>query len=198
MGILFAGRRWTVVSIDEDRSLVHVVPSRGGRAMWTGGEGPVVHERVRQEMLALYSSREVPEFLDATARRFLEEGREAFGRLGLREAHLLEAGDETLLFPWTGDREMATIVLMLRERGIDATEDGVAVTISAVGAEPLRKVLRELASGSPVDANRLASQVANKLIEKHDVFLPKDALIADYAAKRLDAVGAHRALTRLF
>lgn len=196
--LIFAGRRWRVMDVDPDRHQIRVAAGRGGRAPGFTGEGALVHDRVRAEMRRIYASSEVPAFLDETGRRFLAEGRDTFRRLGLLEQHLLEHGREVLLFPWAGDRTVHTLVLQLKDRGVDAVSDGLAITIAGAEPEQIREILTALAAAGPPDGNRLAAQVLNKQREKHDRFLPEDALIADYGAKCLDPNGAHAALRRLF
>jgi ATP-dependent Lhr-like helicase len=191
--IVFAGRRWRVVNVDAERRDVFVLPAPGGRPPQFGGEGGFVHDRVREEMRAVLLSAEMPVYLDARARELLAEARGQFARLGLVEQGFVEDGNSTVWFPWIGDRVMNTLVVELMALGMGAMRDGVAITVRDVGRADLVDVLRRIAARGPADPVALAATVPNKLLEKHDVFLRAELLDLDYAAKRLDTEGAHRA-----
>ena len=56
---------------------------------------------------------------------------------------------------------------------------------------------RGLAAQGPADGVQLAESVANKLIEKHHVFLDEELLSVDYASARLDPEAAWQAAVRV-
>jgi ATP-dependent Lhr-like helicase len=66
--IIFAGRRWRVVAVDEQRKVIEVRPSPGGRVPSFSGERGDVHDKIRQEMRVVYTANAMPPYLDATAR----------------------------------------------------------------------------------------------------------------------------------
>lgn len=193
--LVFAGRRWRVSAVNEERRDVFVVPAPGGMAPRFSGTGGDVHDRVRQEMLALLRSTEVPAYLDERARDLLDEARVHFARLGLAERSIVEFGNETLWFPWIGDRVMNTLVVHLHALGVGAGRDGIAISVRDVSAADLRRLLKAASARGPADSLALAASVSNKVLEKHDVFLRPELLDLDYAAKRLDVRGAHAAAT---
>lgn len=196
MFLLFAGRRWRVVNVDPLQKVVDLVPGPAGRVPRFGGEGGQVHDVVRQEMLAVYTSFEVPKYLDARASTLLIEARTNFVRLGLLERQLIHCGNDTVFFPWMGDRLMNTLALELIASGLEVSKDGVALTLFDVSPDQAGAALERLAARGPGDANELASRVKDKAIEKYDGYLPDDLLNSGYASSMLDAAGAHRALTQ--
>ena len=191
--IVFGGRRWRVVSVNAEKRDVFVTPAPGGQPPLFGGEGGFIHDRVRQEMLAVLRSTDMPVYLDARARDLLAEGREQLARLGLVEQGFVADGGSTVWFPWIGDRVMNTLVVELHALGVTTTRDGTAVTAHDVRPSDLKDVLRSIVRRGPADPNALAATVGNKLLEKHDQFLRDELLRLDYAAKRLDTEGAYRA-----
>src|SRR5665647_3823164 len=92
-----------------------------------GGE---VADRVRQEMRTIYTTADVPGYLDAAAVRLLAEGRANFTRFGLGEDPLLTSGADTLIFAWRGDRILSTLAVALTGAGIDVAQDGVCLTMT--------------------------------------------------------------------
>lgn len=195
--IIFAGQRWRVLSVDVEARIVDLEPSPAGRAPRFTGGGAEVHERVRQEMRAVYESDDLPSFLDDTARVLLEEGRAAYARNGLARSPLVEYGDNVAVFCWAGDRVLDTLLVQFRDLDLPAERDGVAVVVNDISAAALFPQLRTLAAQGPADAVQLAATVANKLIEKHHVVLGDELLAIDYASSRLDPEGAWQAIVRM-
>jgi ATP-dependent Lhr-like helicase len=197
MFLIFAGKRWRIMGIDEERKVLDLVQAKGGKVPSWSGVGGLVHDRVREEMLAVYQSVDMPIFLDARARDLLEEGRTNFMRLGLYERTLLACAGDTLVFTWAGDRIMNTLVAQLVARGFEACRDGVAITVQGKNSERVREELRSMAEAGPADAVALARTVRNKHAEKYDCFLGEELLALDYARRSLDVEGAHRTALRL-
>lgn len=188
--LIFAGRRWRVVAVDDEHRVVDLVPAKGGTLPSFGGSGAAVHDRVRSEMWRIYTGAGLPAFLDATARELLTEGRDHFRRYRLAETALLPWGEDTLLFPWRGDRVLNTLGVWLRSEGLRVEQEGLALALLGSSAEEAQEVLARLARASPPDPLSLAQAVRNKSTEKHHRFLPEDLLAADYAGANLDAAGA--------
>jgi ATP-dependent Lhr-like helicase len=195
--VIFAGQRWRVLSVDVERRIVDLEPSPAGRAPRFTGRGADVHERVRQEMKDVYQSTEIPPFLDASARALLQEGRTAFTEYQLDSHPLVEYGSNVAIFCWAGDRVLDTLLVQLRDRELPVECDGIAVVVNNISVSALIPHLRALAAQGPADAVQLAGTVANKLIEKHHVFLNEELLSVDYASSRLDPDGAWQAVVRM-
>ncbi len=195
--IIFAGQRWRVVSVDVERRIVELEPSPAGRAPRFTGGGAEVHERVRQEMKAVYESTDVPPFLGSTARTFLQEGRAAYVGYHLAQTPFVQYDGNVALFCWAGDRVLDTLLVQLRDRELPVERDGVAIIVNDIRAEALALHLRALAAQGPADAVELAASVANKLAEKYHPFLGDELLSLDYASGRLDPEGAWQAVVRI-
>lgn len=195
--IIFAGQRWRVVSVDVERRIVELEPSPAGRAPRFTGGGAEVHERVRQEMKAVYESADVPPFLDPMARTLLQEGREAYTVRRLTHTPFVEYSSNLALFCWAGDRALDTLLVQLRDRDLPVERDGIAIIVNGISADALIPHLRAMAAQGPADAADLAATVANKLIEKHHPFLSEKLLSLDYASCRLDPEGAWQAAVRV-
>ena len=193
--LIFAGRRWRVVEVHEERHEVDLEPDRGGVPPHFGGSGAMIHDRVRDEMRRVYEDNDIPVFLDATGRELLAEGRRAFRRFGLRDRPFLHHGRHTLLFPWAGDRIMNTLALQLRAQRVAV--EGLAILARDTTPLDLHAHLTALAEAGPPDTGMLAASVENKRTEKHHLFLSDKLLNADYASSQLDSEGAWRTAVRL-
>jgi ATP-dependent helicase Lhr and Lhr-like helicase len=196
--VIFGGKRWVVVTVDERAKVVELKPAAGGKppAFENGVTAPV-HDRVRQEMLRLYKTFELPRYLDTQARELLAEGRENFHRYLLHERSLIQDGSRTLFFPWAGDRSMDTMVLWLASRDIDVTREGVALVFDRMTPETVEAELRKISAGKPPDAVELAKRAANKIREKFHPWLDEEVLAVDYAAGVLDVEGAAEGMKRM-
>ncbi len=195
--LIFAGRRWRVLSVDDRHKVIDLARSAGGRPPHFGGGPRAVHDRVRAEMLTIYQDRVTPSFLDTAASELLEEGRDNFARLGLDKSSVVSSGKNTLIFPWIGDRVTGTIVALLAAGGLDVANDGIAITVDDLTPKDLAAELAVLLPGGPPDSLELAAKISNKESEKYDRYLGDDLLNAAYAARSLDPRGAWTILTRL-
>ena len=185
MFIIFAGRRWKVRTVDADRKVVDVVRSPTGRVPKFSGGGGDIHDRIRQEMQRIYSSQDIPVFLDRTAVTLLQEARDNFHRFQLDKNYLLNDGNQTLLFCWMGSRATNTIQLLLSARGVAAGQDGIAITAYDISSSALMEHLKALVTMGPADTLQLASVVPNKTEQKHDLFLNEELLCWNYASSHL-------------
>ena len=195
--LIFAGRRWRVVEVHEERHEVDLEPARGGIPPHFCGSGAMIHDGVRDEMRRVYEDNDIPAFLDATGRELLAEGRRAYRRFGLRDRPFLHHGRHTLLFPWAGDRIMNALALQLRARQVAVAIEGMALLLRDTTPVELQEHIQALADTGPPDTGMLATSVENKRTEKHHVFLSDKLLNADYASVQLDSEGAWRTAVRL-
>ncbi|RKT54438.1 DEAD/DEAH box helicase [Saccharothrix australiensis] len=195
--IIFAGRRWRILSLDERASLIEVEPSRGGRAPRFKGVAAEIHDGVRRRMREVYESDDVPGYLDATAQRLLDEGRATYRRLGLATTPALAAGDSTIVFPWRGDRILDTLVAWLTVAGVEAVRDGVALTVLKCTPAQLRAVCRQVLLEDRTTAEDVAAALPDTVVDKYDAHLGDDLRIRAYAAGHLDMAGARATLAEL-
>jgi ATP-dependent Lhr-like helicase len=195
--LIFAGQRWQVVNVDPTRRIVDLEPSPAGRAPKFSGGGAFVHERIRQEMKAVYESTDVPAFLDAGARTMLDEGRSAYSRFGLGKTSLVEYDGNVALFAWAGDRVVDTLLVQLRDRELPVARDGIALVLSETSRATAMSHLTALAAQGPADSSELAVTVANKVVEKLHPYLNEELLSLDYASAYLDTDGAWTTVVRL-
>ncbi|SDW30836.1 ATP-dependent helicase Lhr and Lhr-like helicase [Amycolatopsis xylanica] len=195
--LIFAGRRWEVLSVDDQAKLVEVKLASGGRAPNFVGSDAEVHDEVRHRMRRWYESEDVPGYLDPMAVRLLAEGRAAYRRLDLAVEPALRWGDDTVVFPWCGDRVLNTIAVWLTASGFRASQDSVSLTISDCSPARLRQGVRRMLDDDSVTDLSLAATVPNNTIDKYDVYLQKPLRELAYGRGHLDLAGARAILTTL-
>ncbi len=184
--IIFFGKRWKVIHVQENKKIVELVPAEGGRPPVFGGTAALVHDRVRQEMKAVYLSEDIPPFLDANARDMLGEGRDFFRRYNLANRTLFTHGNDTLIFPWCGDQILYTILVQLKALGLNATYEGIALNVANIDASTLHTTIQKLIDKKPPDPIDLARVVDNKIAEKYDHYLSDDLMDMEFATKNFD------------
>jgi ATP-dependent Lhr-like helicase len=195
--IIFGGRRWTVLAVDDRQKVIELARSRGGRPPLFGGQGAAASTEVRRRMLTTYGSKDIPVYLDAAAQRLLDEGRDYFRRWELGTRSAITHGSDVLLFPWHSDMAHATIAVMLTSAGLNASLEGVALVVQNTDLPTVRRVIGTLMSGPEPNSEELATHVGNKIVEKYDEHLGNDLLNLGYAAAHLDVPAARRALAEM-
>lgn len=192
--VIFAGRRWRVLSVDPEEKLIDVVPDKGGRPPQFDGQGGKVHDRVREEMRAVLAESGPVTFLDATAQQLLAEARDTYARLSLDVESVLQFGATVRIFLWRGDWVMDTLVLLLQHKGFQAANEGLCLAVSNADIGRLSDALFDIAHAPPLSASALAAPVENKVQEKWDWLLPTQLLSRNYASHSLDLNGALHAV----
>jgi ATP-dependent helicase Lhr and Lhr-like helicase len=178
--IIFAGRRWRVLSVDTENKRIDLARAAGGRAPNFGGTPGVVHDVVRSEMFDLYCGSDVPVYLDANAKTLFEEGRRHFREMDLNRTAILQDGDNSLLFPWAGDIAMDTLAAMCTHEGIQVEREGICLTARRTNVETLRSLLDRLAASPEPPGYELALEVENKETEKYHHYLTESRGIAAF------------------
>lgn len=195
--IVFAGRRWQIEEVDEERKVVHLRPAPGGRVPNFPGGEITIHDRIRQAMKSLYCSDHRPAFADQPSLETLRAARSSFEEMGLAEQAVFRDGKDLLIFPWRGSRVMNTLLCLLGMLDFDIGLEGVAVRVCHTAGDRLRRELSQVLERGLPPALELARQVPNKQREKHHHYLCDDLLAADYASSQLDLQGAEETLRSL-
>jgi ATP-dependent helicase Lhr and Lhr-like helicase len=184
--MIFAGRRWRVVEVDDRRREILVTRAHGGRPPRFGGDHVPPAEAVVAEMRRLYASEDEPAYLDGTAADLLREGRAGFARLGLAASRTARHGDQLLLLPWAGAPTYVALLLALAADGIEAQASTLALGVPAKQREALLRTLARIAGAPPPDGAGLAARAPDLQRAKFDGYLDRDLLARCYASERLD------------
>lgn len=195
--VIFAGRRWEVVEIDQERKVVVLVPAAGGRPPKFGGMGAEIHDRIRQKMFEMYMSSQIPVYLDRRAIDLLEEARDNFYRFGLDRRWYIADGQDLIVFLWRGSQVNNTLQVLFNSRNIQAFQSGFALIISKLTEERFLNIVEEIINDDSMNDIQLASTVANKLREKYDYYLTDNLLNAEYAARSLNIERTKKRLSEL-
>lgn len=187
--ILFAGKTWLVEGIDDEKKAIYVRRASANQPPLFKGEGGRAHTKIRQRMRDLLASSEPLIYLDAVARRFLNEGRENYARRKMATTVLRDAGDSVRIFTWLGDATNEALACLLTYRNFQAyhTELGVEVRKTRnLGAGDIEDALHDIALDAPPSPEDLLKGAKNLAREKWDWVLPEHLLAQGYATSHLD------------
>lgn len=183
--IIFAGKRWIVISVDEKRKTVELKSSKGGKPPRFGGSGAVIDDRIREEMLNIYSSESMPNYLDKESKVLLREGRKHFIFYNLKNDKIIEDGKDTLLFVWKGSVIQNTLLLLFLNQNIQVSYEGLVLRIKDTSKEKLIGLIQDILNLKEVSPFMLVKNVKNKEREKYDYLLPPQLLNLEFANRFL-------------
>lgn len=194
--LIFGGRRWRVLNVDNDRKVLTVTRAGGGRPPSFTSDGPSVTDEVRTRMRQILGRADVPTYLDPTAVELLAQARAAFSELTLDQAILLGTDTSSMLLPWRGDCVMDTLALAFSSRQLNVESQGLALRITA-SPEVVRAHAAALVAAPRPAPERLARLVIGKERDKHDRYLTEELQCRAYAASCLDLDGTWEVLAEL-
>lgn len=198
--ILFAGRTWQVISVEEDSKTIYVTPaSSGGELLFDSGGGRV-HSKVRQRMRELLEQEAVPAYLDSIAERFLKEGRETYARLELGKQSWSDNGAQVILWTWLGDGANETIAALLQYADLTAQASGPWIEIKKQGSDlsTIQAIVQQVARRPVPALDDLLANARNLRREKWDWSLPDHLLRESYASLNLSTDEAMLKLNEIF
>lgn len=184
--IIFSGKRWKIVSIDDEKKCIYLTFSHGGKLPDFDGAGFTVHDVVRKKMFDLYQVEEVPFYLNERGRELFLEGRDHFRRLGLAHKKIVNHNGQVVIFPWYGDRVLNTLLLLLHREDFGAVKNRMSIEIIDTEMDQVIHFLQFAGLNEEKDLIDLAGLCPIKKIEKYDHFVPDELLCFQYARNYLD------------
>lgn len=187
--LLFAGRRWLVLDVDENDHVIHVQPAKGWkRPIFTGGPGEV-HLKIRQKMRDVLSGNSTYSYLDNEAADLLAYARKAALKAGVCTQSILELSPhQSALMTWTGSRIQDTLAAMFRAQGLNCFDKGIALTFN-IPREELQKAIQAVRSKTH-NPQELARDVFPRHRRKYDWLFSEELLDICISRDVLDCEGA--------
>ncbi|WP_441001141.1 DEAD/DEAH box helicase [Fodinibius sp. SL11] len=178
--IIFAGKRWVIKSVDEDKKVVFLDQSSGGKPPSFGGSGIMIEDEIREKMFEIYTFGLQPPYLNKQGKELLKEGRKYFDVFNLLETSFLEFGNDTLMFVWKGSVIQNTLMLLLKNAGLNVAIENTAILARDCSEENLKSALEHILKSDKPDPIKLVENVKNKEKEKFDHLLPNELLSLEY------------------
>ncbi len=184
--IIFAGKRWKVIDVNEEKKIIELAPSIGGKPPKFFGSGGYIHDRIREEMFRRYMCKQIPNYLDEKARQLFNEGLEFFEKLSLSKRSIVQDGKDVLLFIWYGDRIVNTLLLLFRYADISVLREGFCIRILNSSPQQFSEFLMNFVNDNSINALQLSKFAKNKKEQKYDVFLSEELLDEEYCSRYID------------
>ncbi len=196
-GILFAGRAWKVVSLEENMRRIHLEPESEGKPPRFAGAGKPVHDRVRMAMHTLYEKGKAPGFLNQKGRVMFQQAQTAYVLYGLGKGSLVVDGNRLCLFPWRGDRFCGTVAALLRLAGLEASDMAGMVDMGTISKMTFKSRVGKLLDKGKPKATALTCGLQETLQEKFASLVDPELLAEDNMARFYQLDDAWEWLERL-
>jgi len=188
--ITFAGRHWTVLSIDEQKRRIELAASNTGGPLRFQSSSLMIHDIIRQEMRNIYCQRLLPQYLNNTAKGIVIEGYDIFHALGLSENCVVAHGGGILVFPWRGDSVTQTIVFLLKDAGLNAVASDAIIDIALCDQEVFNQKIKNILNGPPPTEEYLGKFFEDRIEEKYDRYISETLRGLAYVRRNMDIQGA--------
>lgn len=193
--IIFGGRRWKILAVDTPSRTLTLTPAPSGRPPRFGGAPVGVSGLLRGTMRAILLAGDTPTYLDATAQSELAAARAEFVSMGLDGSHIYAEQSAIWLAAWASDAALTTLMMALRQRGIEATVEDAFLKISGRTRDELVGTLAQLDGEGLPSIAALLGQASFPAEQKFDPFVPNDLLRESFGVRHLDRDEAGRAVT---
>jgi ATP-dependent Lhr-like helicase len=198
--IVFAGRRWKVLDVDNKSKVIHVKKTKGGKPPKFGGESMRIHDVVREEMFRIYESGDYRidthggkmDFIDDEAKELFKEGLQFFRDADLSITPFLQQDNNVCILPWCGDKVANTLAAILMREGFQAGNYAGVIEVQKMSIQEITDRFKMvLSSGMPTEYE-LANMLPEKHVEKFDELLPDELLTEGFGLRMFDVAGAKK------
>ncbi len=200
---LLAGRMWQVDRVDEMRKVLHVLPAQKAGAKAWHGSMPEVHAKIAGRIGEILAEDEIYPYLKPSAREQLETARKAARATGMAQPCILQGEGGMRILPWTGTRELRTIMQLLKNgmaeqmHALSAEADDISVYLrSGISKEEFCSRVLKFAPDLSDPSLVLRADEA-PLTDKYDFLVPPELLRKAYLCNETDVPGALRVLKEL-
>ena len=198
--IIFGGRRWKVTDIDDEKKVIYVISTKGGKPPKFNGGGMSIHDRVRQEMLSIYRTGDYRievgnqkiDFVDNTGRQLFQEGAYLFKEASIEEQPVYQSGKHCYIFSWMGDKVVNTLTVLLIRSGFVCSNFSGVIEVQNTNVDKIKNFLIDIAKDELPNETELAGtlSIQQKLNEKYDEYLPEDLLTEGYGRQAFNSRAA--------
>jgi ATP-dependent helicase Lhr and Lhr-like helicase len=194
--LIFAGRRWAIVSVDPPARTIVVAAAGAGRVPTFGRAGGGIADGIRRRMREAYLRGEPPVYLDEGARALFHQGVSAFRAWRLEQDDIID-DDGARLVLWRGSRVCHTVSVILAVCGIRNSVEDMTIHCPSIGRDELLSVLARILTQPKPTAVRLASMATLARPDRYDEYLADSLLIDSSAIRDFDVEGAWDEIERI-
>lgn len=175
--ILFAGRRWRVVSVDDRSKVLEVEPHKSARLpKFESAFSESVSDEFVAEMRAVLCGIDDPPYLDKEGMRLLAEARAAYLEFDLDSNRVLSVGRDTHLFLWRGTAVTNAFSVALRSAGLECEPHDLGITLPETAEDEARAIVQQISGADGLTAQSLSDFVENIRSAKYDDLISEEIL----------------------
>ncbi len=184
--LIFAGRRWQVLEVDDTTRVITVKPTRGGKPPRFSGNGGGLHDRIAEKMKRVLEGKEQYAYIDRVAAEMLSSARHCFEERGLASRFILPHADGALVLPWIGTRKLTTLALAFLARDFRTAQYQHSIELQDCDPEGVEQCLARWAEGNVPTIDALMTGVARPNVARFDNHLSWDLMTMVTIKERLD------------
>lgn len=175
--ILFTGRRWRVLSVDDSSKVLDVTPHKSARLpKFESAFSETVSDEFVAEMRAVLSGIDDPPYLDNEGIRLLYEARAAYREFDLESVKILSVGKDSHLFLWRGTAVTNAFAVALHAAGLECEPHDLGVMLPETMADEARAIVRQISCAGGLTAQELSGFVENIRSAKYDDLISEEIL----------------------
>lgn len=184
--LIFAGRRWLVLMVDDAARVISVRPNKGGKPPRFSGAGGNVHDYIVSKMRDVLATDDAYPYIDRVAGELLSGARQVFRELKLDRQKIIPFGNGVMVFPWVGTRKLTTLALAFQSRDFNTTPMAFAIELQECEVEGVARYAGAFADGDVPSTDALMSGVSKPNVAKFDHFLSWDLMTLVTVRERLE------------
>lgn len=184
--LIFAGRRWLVLEVDDAARVISVRPNKGGKPPRFSGNGGNIHDYIVNKMREVLSTQDAYPYIDRVAGELLTSARQVFQELELDRRNIVPYGDGVIMFPWVGTKKLTTLALAFQSREFKTTPLAFAIELQECEVDGVARYAKVLAEGDIPSMDALMSGVSKPNVAKFDGFLSWDLMTLVTVRERLE------------
>lgn len=201
---VLAGRSWMVASVDEERKIIYVNPTKCSKIPKWCGNILNIHEKIFKRMKKVLQEDVMYTYLLPNARNLLASSRKIARESGILEHDIMQFSEDAYyIFPWTGTKELETISKLF-VHGLKDQLDishverklGYLTFRSGLKKEELINCLTNLKI-EPNDPCMVLNRDKIPQIDKYDYMVPGNLLQNAYLHNEVDIKAANDILNNL-
>ena len=175
--ILFAGRRWRVVSVDDPGKVLDVTSHKSARLpKFESAFSESVSDEFVAEMRTVLRGVDEPPYLDKEGLRLLGEARAAYREFELDSVRILSVGRDTHLFLWRGTAVTNAFAIALQAAGLECEPHDLGVTLPETSGDEARAIVQQISHAVGLTAQELSGFVENIRSAKYDDLISEEIL----------------------
>lgn len=188
--IIFAGRRWKILNIQKDRSVIEVeeIRTMDGESISFGGGALYRHPRVVDAIRKVLAETNEISYIDDVAKLALNDARKVYKSLALSNRHLFAQNENLIIFTWAGDLITHTIAHIFSLFGLTVYVDGFCIYLKGLTKNSLANVCSQIARIE--NPFKIFEDIDPPEYHRWDWALPKDLLRRDFISRACDVPNA--------